>query len=144
MDEYTKLTEIKVKGYIVTIQSPLNYDIDLNIPKEKLANYFKAEKKKYTHDTIDNDLLEKVDKYDRIMVREKTSFCYRCRLKDIKKIEQKAKNQILNDVKSHLVCRDVTCYISDIDMFGRILVKIITSDGIDLNEYLIKNCYQKY
>lgn len=146
--KYTHLNILEnVKGFVVNVHGPTDFDIDLDIPKNLLINYSSVISHVYTYKDITksyefpkNNILSNSGNREGI--------AYRCRLRGIgvKKKENNCynwkSNQLAFEIK-HLIDRTdnwVVCTITDIDVYQRLLIDITidTINGpINLTDYLL-------
>ena len=146
--KYQRMEEVKdVKGFVVNIHGPTDFDIDFNLPDDLIQRYNDVVVNKYGYKDIDNDFNFPLNS---ILSRssEKEGRVYRCRLRKIglHKKNNKAfmwkSNQLLAEI-NHLINRTdgwVRCNLLDIDVFRRLLIDIIidTKNGsINLTDYLL-------
>lgn len=148
-NRYQRLREVKhIIGFIVNVHDATNFDIDLNISPELHERYRDVISNQYTYKDLDGDFLENPN-LDRIIeIIPEVGTTYRCRLRGVG-INQLSPathiwktNQMCIEVKQLIDRTDgwVTCCLSDIDVYQRLLVDIIihTSNGaINLREYLL-------
>lgn len=161
--KYHKIPEINgVEGFVVNVHDPTNFDIDFKFNDPGISNrYCHVISNKYTYkDLTDNFKLsascdsEAETSYDiEKLLNNKTSTletgtAYRCRLKGIGIQQNQTKyhkwrnNQLKIEIINLIDRTDgwVTCNLSDIDVYKRLLVDITihTNNGpIDLCEYLL-------
>lgn len=142
---YQKLPEIKnIRGFIVNIHDATNYDIDLTIPDKIIAKYKDVICNYYSYQDLNSNLLEfPLNKGDILIGKT-----YRCRLKGIgiNQVSQHTwkANRMLIKVKQLIDRTDgwVTCTLSDIDIYHRLLVEVTvdTCNGsVNLKDYLLVN-----
>jgi len=146
--KYQRMEEINdIKGFVVNVHGPTDFDIDFNLPDDLLKKYSNVISHKYTYKDID---LNYKFPSDNVLShsQEREGKAYRCRLRRIglKKTNNKAfmwkSNQLLIEIK-HLIDRTdgwIRCNLLDIDVYQRLLIDIIidTQNGpINLTDYLL-------
>lgn len=143
-NKYHKMSEVPdVKGFVVNIHDPTNFDIDFELNQKTLSKYSSVISNNYTYKDLDENY-----NFENILSNsgETIGTAYRCRLRGIA-VNQTASstwknNQLAVEIK-HLIDRSdawVICTLSDIDVFKRLLIDIIipTNNGtINLCEYLL-------
>lgn len=158
--KYQRLTVVtNVKGFVVNIHDAANFDIDLDIPHHLLYNYSSVVYNKYTYQdlgsdltsvSVNNDELNSHNEPLEILSRKKEGKAYRCRLRGIG-INQNniSKNPTFNSLWSirvkQLIDENngwITCDITDIDIYDRLLVDIYV-DGygekkLNLRDFLLE------
>ena len=146
--KYQRMREVKsVTGFIVNVHDATNFDIDLDIIPELHEKYRDVISNQYTYQDLDDDFLENPD-VNKLRLTPEVGTTFRCRLKGVG-INQLPtsehtwkSNQMCVNVKQLIDRTDgwVTCTLSDIDVYQRLLVDIIihTSNGtINLRDYLL-------
>ena len=130
--KYTHLNELyNIKGFVVNVHGPTDFDIDLQIPNEYIQNYINVISHKYTYKDISKSF---EFPQDNILSHsgEREGIAYRCRLRGIgvKKTQNISynwkSNQLTVEIK-HLIDRTdgwVTCSVTDIDVYQRLLIEI--------------------
>ncbi len=143
MTDYIHLDELNnISGFIVNIHDAINFDIDLMIDNEKVILYKNVISNYYSY--IDTDVSSDVQ----------IGKTYRCRLKGIG-ISQNTKyhNFIMNKmfifVKQLVDQCDgwVSCNLSDIDIYQRLLVDIDVHIGnkiINIKDFLLDKMKDEY
>lgn len=140
--KYITLKEIKnLQGFVVNVHDATNLDIDIQIPNEHITDYKCVVSNEYLYiDYEDYD----IDCNNPVQ----TGIAYRCRLKGVGIDQNKCSNnshkpiQLTIEVKKLIDRNDgwVTCSISDVDIYSRLLVDIyIDYPGtqINLREFLL-------
>jgi len=148
INKYQRMREVRgVTGFIVNVHDATNFDIDLDIVPELHEQYCDVISNQYTYQDLGADFLENPD-LNRLRVTPEVGTTYRCRLKGVG-INQLSSsehtwksNQMCVNVKQLIDRTDgwVTCTLSDIDVYQRLLVDIViyTSNGpINLRDYLL-------
>ena len=142
-NKYIKLPEVgNVRGYVVNVHDTANLDIDLDIPTTNLENYSGVSCKNYTYNEYVND------EYSPECHVKKEGVAYRCRLRGLGASRSSRKYSIFRrkvlctKVKQMIDRADgwVSCNLSDIDIYKRLLVDVsikIGNDNIDLCEFLL-------
>lgn len=145
--KYQRMEEVNdVKGFIVNVHGPTDFDIDFNLSDDLIKRYEDVIFRNYVYKDIDinydfpsNNILSRSS--------EKEGKVYRCRLRRIG-LHKKHKsfmwksNQLLIEI-NHLIDRTdcwVRCNLLDIDVYRRLLIDIIidTKNGpINLTDYLL-------
>lgn len=124
---YQHLPQIsQLYGYIVNIHDASNYDIDICFPDHKTE---------YLYNSVIHNSYIYLDEEDKCI----ESTAYRCRLKGISTREKSSfdATQLIRE----LIDENngwVTCSISDIDIYHRLLIDIDIGD-VNVNELLIQN-----
>lgn len=148
INKYQRMREVRgVTGFIVNIHDATNFDIDLDIVPQLHERYCDVISNQYTYQDLGEDFLENPD-LNRLRVAPEVGTTYRCRLKGVginqlPSSEHTWKsNQMCVNVKQLIDRTDgwVTCTLSDIDVYQRLLVDIViyTSNGpINLRDYLL-------
>lgn len=146
--KYQRMEEINnVKGFVVNVHGPTDFDIDFDIPDDVAKRYNNVISHKYIYKDID---INYNFPSDNILSHssEKEGKVYRCRLRKIglQKNNNKSfmwkSNQLLMEIK-HLIDRTdgwVRCNLLDIDVYQRLLIDIIidTKNGpINVTDYLL-------
>lgn len=146
--KYTHLSLLNnIKGFVVNVHGPTDFDIDLQIPCENVNFYETVISHKYTYKDIGksyefpiNNILSNSG--------DREGIAYRCRLQGIgvKKNQNSSynwkSNQLAVEIK-HLIDRTdgwVICTLTDIDVYQRLLIDITinTINGpINLTKYLL-------
>lgn len=150
--KYQKLRETDgVSGFIVNVHDAINFDIDLQIPPRLQNKYSSVISNQYVYKDVSPSIFinpsSYLDSLDFIPSQNRSA--YRCRLKGVG-INQHDYcpstlwkcNQLSISIKQLVDRSDgwVTCCLSDIDVFQRLLVDISipTSTGnINLKDYLL-------
>ncbi|CAH6420601.1 Hypothetical protein HVR_LOCUS1233 [uncultured virus] len=147
-NKYQRMREIKnVTGFIVNVHDATNFDIDLEIPPELHEKYRDVISNQYTYQDLGMDFLENPD-LNRLKIKPVVGTTYRCRLKGVG-INQLPTSD--HTYKSNMMCVEVkqlidrtdgwvTCTLSDIDVYQRLLVDIViyTGNGIvNLRDHLL-------
>lgn len=148
-NRYQRMREVhNVVGFIVNVHDAVNFDIDLDIPPQLHERYSDVVSNQYTYQDLSNDFLENPDLNKTIQITPKIGTTYRCRLRGV------GMNQLphyLHTNKSNKMCIEVkrlidrtdgwiTCTLSDIDVYKRLLVDITihTSSGpVNLRNHLL-------
>lgn len=142
---YQHIRSIKnITGFIVNMHDPTNFDIDLNLSPLQKHKYQDVIFTTYKYFDFDHPLitLSSIDQIDNPL----SGIAYRCRLRGIainKSVNHGHNSQIYSLVKNLIDQSDgwVTCTISDIDIYRRILVDItfhINDQIIDLKDYILE------
>jgi len=143
-NKYHRMPEIfNVKGFVVNVHDPINFDIDFELSQKTLSMYSSVISNNYNHKDLDENY-----NVENVLSNsgETIGTAYRCRLRGIA-VNQTASsawknNQLAVEIK-HLLDRSdawVICTLSDIDGFKRLLIDIVipTNNGaINLCEYLL-------
>lgn len=150
VNKYQRMREVRnITGFIVNVHDATNFDIDLDISPNLHEKYQDVISNQYTYQDLGTDFLENPD-LDRITnITPQVGTTYRCRLRGVginqlsPNIHTWKSNQMCVEVKQLIDRTDgwITCTLSDIDVYQRILVDIIipTCQGpINLREYLLK------
>jgi len=137
---------INVKGFVVNVHGPTDFDIDFNFSDDLVKKYENVISHKYSYKDID---INYDFKLNNVLSRssEKEGNVYRCRLRKIGLNKQNKSymwksNQLLTEI-NHLLDRTdgwVICNLLDIDCYKRLLIDIIieTKNGsINLTDYLL-------
>lgn len=145
---YQRIQEMKnIEGFIVNIHDVTNYDIDLDIPRELVSSYSNIVSNVYKYCDLDEKFMN--DPNCNLGIEEKVGTAYRCRIKGIGTTQLLTSN---NTWKSNKLCIDirklidrsdswVTCCLSDVDIYKRLLVDITVhtpTEDIDLREYILE------
>jgi hypothetical protein len=150
LNKYKHMREIyNVNGFIVNIHDATNFDIDLSIPAEIREKYSDVIVSEYKFKDMDDDFLENPLLETISQKPEQIGITYRCRLRGVGINQNPIRNhkwrmnQVCVDVKQLIDRCDnwVTCTISDIDVYRRLLVDITihTSTGsIILSDFLLR------
>ena len=153
-NKYQRMREVRgIIGFIVNVHDATNFDIDLEMSPELHEKYGDVISNQYTYQEFDSDFLENpviLTSKDtkNIEITPKIGTTYRCRLRGVG-INQLAPN--VHTWKSNQMCVDVkqlidrtdgwiTCTLSDIDVFQRLLVDITintSKTSINLRDYLL-------
>lgn len=148
INKYQRMREIRnISGFIVNVHDATNFDIDLDIVPELHERYRDVISNQYTYQDLGEDFLENPD-MNRLKITPEVGTTYRCRLKGVginqlPSSEHTWKsNQMCVDVKQLIDRTDgwVTCTLSDIDVYQRLLVDIVinTNNGpVNLRDYLL-------
>lgn len=148
-NRYQKLPEVYgVVGFIVNIHDATNFDIDLQIPPEFKERYKDVISNQYKYVDLEDKFME-INKLEMVNKLESCiGTTYRCRLRGIG-INQMfhngylwKSNQITVNIKKLIDRTDgwVTCNLSDIDVYHRLLVDIninVDKKNINFKDYLL-------
>ena len=149
LSKYQKLKEThNIRGFIVNIHGATNFDIDLEIPDELRDQYRSVTSNKYLYQDLDENFPRDPNLSQLSEIPPKTGTAYRCRLRGVGLNENCPNkstwknNQISNQMKQLSDRTDgwVTCTLSDIDIYQRLLVDIYldTSRGpINFCDFLL-------
>jgi hypothetical protein len=135
-------------GFIVNVHDATNFDIDLDISPNIHEKYGDVISNQYTYRDINTDFFEIHDLNKSTQIESSIGTTYRCRLRGVginqlsQQIHTWKSNQMCVEIKQLIDRTDgwITCTLSDIDVYQRLLVDIIinTCNGpIDLREYLL-------
>lgn len=148
-NRYQRMREIhNIAGFIVNVHDAINFDIDLEISPDLHEKYCDVVSNQYTYQDLQDDFFENPDLNKKMQGVPKIGITYRCRLRGVgmNQLPQNVHNwkatQMCIEVKQLLDRTDswVTCTLSDIDVYKRLLVDIIihTCTGdVNLREYLL-------
>ena len=137
---YQKMKELRdIQGFVVNIHDVTNFDIDLILPKNVVWKYKNVINNEYKYQPIPESFLYQPN--ETVLQDTVTSKAYRCRLKGIgvnHNAYNKKNNRHIHEIKSMIDSADgwVTCNVSDIDVYHRLLVDIKVN-GLDVASYLI-------
>lgn len=144
--KYQKLREIyDVKGFVVNVHDSANFDIDLNIPRHLSERYSSVITNTYSYKDMSEDFIKSPDLEKVKALPSLTGQTYRCRLKgiglrtDFNNWETFQRTIMVR----RLIDRAdgwVTCTISDIDIYRRLLIDIqisVKDRKVDLKEFLL-------
>ena len=147
-NKYQRMREVKnIVGFIVNVHDATNFDIDLDIIPELHEKYRDVISNQYTYQDLGEDFVQNPH-LSQLRVTPEVGTTYRCRLKGIG-INQLSSSehawkssQMCVDVRQLIDITDgwVTCTLSDIDVYQRLLVDIVihTSTGdVNLRDYLL-------
>jgi hypothetical protein len=136
-----------VTGFIVNVHDATNFDIDLEIPTELHDKYRDVISNQYTYQDLGYDFLENPDLNRTSQITPCIGTTYRCRLRGVginmsSHMHTWKSNQMCVEIKQLIDRTDgwVTCVLSDIDVYQRLLVDIVinTCQGpINLGDYLL-------
>lgn len=147
--KYQRMREIRnVTGFIVNVHDATNFDIDIDITPELHEKYRDVISNQYTYQDLGSDFLDNPDLNRLIKISPEVGTTYRCRLKGvgINQLSQSEHtwrtNQMCVDVKQLIDRTDgwITCNLSDIDVYRRLLVDITVHTGngpVNLRDYLL-------
>ena len=148
-NKYQRMREIhNITGFIVNVHDATNFDIDLEIPGELHERYRDVISNQYTYQDLGDDFLENPDLNRTNQITPRVGTTYRCRLRGVGINQLSANthtwksNQMCIEIKQLIDRTDgwITCTLSDIDVYQRLLVDIIinTCQGpINLRDYLL-------
>lgn len=144
---YQRLREIpNISGFMVHIHDATNYDVDLDIPSDVLSKYADVISNTYTYKALPANFLSNPDIRSLSCTDTKTGTTYRCRLRGVGINHSQAwKHKAIALEVKQLIDRTngwITCTISDIDVYNRILVDIVIhtrTESINLRDYLLTN-----
>jgi len=146
-NRYQRMTEVpNIIGFIVNVHDAINFDIDLEMSPKLHENYRDVISNQYTYQDLGHDFLENPDITKKVI--SAVGNTYRCRLRGV------GMNQLpqhLHMSKSNIMCIEIkqlidrtdgwiTCIISDIDVYKRLLVDIFittTKERINFRDYLL-------
>lgn len=146
-NKYRRLREVKdISGFIVNVHDATNFDIDLDIPSHIHDRYSSVITNTYSYQVISDNLMKNPSLLSSSSPHTGTT--YRCRLRGVginhlpSSVQIWKNNQVCVNVKQLIDRVDgwVTCTLSDIDVYQRLLVDICihtTSGNIDLKDYLL-------
>lgn len=147
--KYQRLREIPdIIGFIVNVHDATNFDIDLEISPEIHEKYADVIFNQYTYQDLSSDFFDSSDLFKSEHDVPSIGTTYRCRLRGvgINQLSQHThawkSNKMCVEVKQLIDRTDgwITCTLSDIDVYQRLLVDIIinTCNGpVDLRDYLL-------
>lgn len=136
-----------VRGFVVNIQDATNFDIDLDVSADIHERYREVISNHYTYKDMPPDYYSRPDLAKAMALPPKVGTTYRCRLKGIginPNNESWRVTKAFCEVIKLLNRSDywVTCTLSDIDVYERLLVDIYvhTASGvINLCDYLLNH-----
>ena len=137
-----------IKGYVVYIHDSVNYDIDLDLSEEMVAQYWNVISNKYTYYTTPEAAL--VQRPDASEQTKQVGVAYRCRIKGISALYRKYNNKprlvhVAHQEVSRRIDRQngwVLCQVGEVDIYRRLLVDLydpITKEN--LNSILLQPKY---
>ena len=150
ISKYKQLeNKIDIKGYVVNVYDATNFDIDVSIPNESINDYLSVVRNEYIYKDLNKKFMENPTIKNLECVETKVGYAYRCRLKGIGFDQKKYYtnfsrcSEICFDIKKLIDRCDgwVTCIISDIDIYKRLLVDItlhLPDGSINLREYILQ------
>lgn len=132
-----------ISGFVVNMHDPTNFDIDLDLTPALKTKYENVITSTYTFHDFTTPLITTNDILG--ITNVSTGTAYRCRLRGIsinKNANHGHSSEIYNLVKNLIDKNDcwITCSISDIDIYRRILVDItfiIDDTMIDLKDFIL-------
>lgn len=148
-NRYQRMREIRdITGFIVNIHDAINFDIDLDMPPELHEKYGDVVSNQYTYQDLGNDFLENPDLNRTTQLAPKVGTTYRCRLRGVgmnqlsQQLHTWKTNKMCVEVKQLIDRTDgwVTCTLSDIDVYKRLLVDVVIhtcKENINLRDYLL-------
>lgn len=155
--QYHRLREVSgIVGFVVNIHDATNFDIDLQLPSSIKHKYCTVITNQYTYKDLGNQYVINPSSILEDTVILEVGTTYRCRLRGIG-INQlpssvhtrKSHNATLN-VKQLIDRTDgwVSCTLSDIDVYQRLLVDICvhtsTNDGcVNIKNYLLEKMQEE-
>lgn len=156
-NKYQRMREISnIPGFVVNVHDATNFDVDLQISCQDHERYKDVISNQYTYQDLSQDFIENPDKNKIVDINPYTGTTYRCRLRGVginqlpNHIHTWKSNQLCIDVKQLIDRTDgwITCTLSDIDVYQRLLVDITINthdSSIDLRSYLLEKMkYEKY
>ena len=147
--KYQRMREShNVIGFVVNVHDATNFDIDFELSPDLHEKYRDVISNQYTYQDLGVDFLENPDLNRLIKITPEVGTTYRCRLRGVG-INQLSysdhtwkSNQMCVDVRQLIDRTDgwITCTLSDIDVYQRLLVDISIHTGngiINLRDYLL-------
>lgn len=146
--KYQRLREVRnVKGFIVNIHDATNFDIDLELPPNLHEKYSTVISNQYIYKELGDNWARLSNVSELNSVNPEIGTTYRCRLKGIGISQMSSpahiwkSNKMCIEIKQLIDRADgwVTCTLSDIDIYQRLLVDITinVSESINLKQYIL-------
>lgn len=145
---YRNLPEVpNIRGFVVNVHDAMNFDIDLDLSPQLAETYKHVTTKPYTYKDFGINMFKQYsyDMYETAPVRQ--SRTYKCRLIGIEVKPQASRqnwqiHKLSVEIDKIIDRTDgwVTCTLSDIDVYQRLLIDIDvhTTDGtINIRDYLL-------
>lgn len=145
--KYQKMKEIAgVKGFIVNVHDSTNFDIDVSMNPNLVGKYKNVISNEYYYKDFEEEFLKNPNLYSDSITH--SGIAYRCRLRGIglnqlpKHLHYSKSNQLCLEIRQLIDRTDgwVTCTLSDIDIYKRLLVDIVLhlpEGDVNLRDYLL-------
>lgn len=137
-----------INGYVVNVHDSINFDIDLNLSPDLQKRYENVITNNYTYYDFNKYYFDNIGTELNKKLIPKIGTTHRCRLKGIGTKQLNGENiwksnKICIDIKKIIDANDgwITCTLSDIDVYQRLLIDIyvtISNKKINLHDYLLE------
>jgi len=143
----SKFTPFTVKGFLVSINKSLTYDIDLQLDEEQTVVLSGAQTSSYSYHDYPTDHLRNPDFTPLSELSAIHGTCFRCRLKGINFTDNDAPIWKVNKITifaKQLTDRGngwVTCTVHQIDQYHRLIIdiQVTTTEGeLSVKEQLLQ------